>query len=159
LGAAIILVLSLSIIKDLDLMTRSESLDFLIGTTTREDYLDKNLGWYSRAARELNDLPKTSKILAFWEPRGFYLPVYTQPDVWIDRWYMTVQDHRTKEEIVRNWKQNNITHLLINLKGMEFEKETQKTYQDEDWEILKGVLDSLPPPRLFGDEYALYTIN
>jgi hypothetical protein len=159
LSAVIVLVLSLSLIQDLGAMARSESFGFLIGTISREDYLEKNLGWYSRATRSLYDLPGAEKILAFWEPRGFYMPDNAQADVWIDRWYMTLQENETGDEIIRNWKQENVTHVLINLSGMEYEKENNSAYQDEGWVILEEVLDSFPSPELFGDEYAVYTVR
>ena len=159
LGTVIILVLSLSLIQDLGSMARSECFGVLIGTTSREDYLDKNLGWYSRAARGVHDLPGDQKILALWEPRGFYMPDNAQPDVWIDHWYMTLHEHKTSTDIINYWKQKNITHLLINLNGMDFEKANNEAYQIEGWAVLNEVLDSFPSPVLFGEEYALYTIH
>jgi hypothetical protein len=159
LSAVIILVLSISIIQDLGSVGRNESYSFLIGTTSREEYLDKNLGWYNRAARSLHQLPGQVKVLALWEPRGFYLPESVQADVWIDRWFMTIQEFETSVDIINHWKQEEVTHLLINHNGLEFEKMGNAAYQNQDWIILEEVLTSFPPPELFGEEYAIYTIQ
>jgi hypothetical protein len=159
LSAVVILVVSLILVQDLGSTVGSGSFGVLIGTTSQEEYLEKNLGWYIIAARRLHELPQADNILALWEPRGLYLPDNTQADVWIDRWFMTLLDYEASDEIIINWQQQDITHLLINLNGMEYEMENNNSYTDEGWLILEEVLESFPEPELVGDEYAIYTIR
>jgi hypothetical protein len=158
LGAIIILVLLLSTVKDVDSLVKSQSLGFLMGTTSRESYLERNLGWYYRAVQLIKDKPDSSKILLLWEPRGFYLPANAFPDVWIDRWYVSMRELDSVEIVVEHWKEQQITHILINLKGMEFEKLTKADYPEEDWLMLESLLNSLSPPEMIGDAYALYSL-
>jgi hypothetical protein len=159
LGAMVILVVVLSGFTDMIGLVSSESVDVVVGTMTEEDYLSRNLGGYYQASRHLGSLSDTSRILLLWEPRGFYLPGNAQSDVWIDRWYVMTLENDEASEILDHWLVSGTTHLLINLNGMEYERENNQKYSYQQWLLLDKFLEELPEPLKIGNQYALYALD
>jgi hypothetical protein len=158
-GTIIILIMILTVIKDLDTVFRKDAYKVVIGTVTREEYLYRNLGPYYSASQKVRELPKSSKVLMLWEPRGLYMPENVVADIWIDHWYTTANSFSSKNEIISYWNQNDFSHLIINDHGKEFEKAHNYRLNTADWELLDQTLDLLPAPVTIGQDYLLYTLD
>jgi hypothetical protein len=133
--------------------------DYLTGNLSRAEYLEKNLGWYSRAAGFARMLPDGSRVLMLWEPRGFYCGQACLEDATIDRWYLAVRSGLTAEEILAQWREEGWTQILFFETGAKFERDTRSEYTEADWEELDRLRALLPVVERFGDGYSLYSLE
>ena len=159
IGSIVILVIVLTGIKDLSQLIRSQVIDVAVGTTSEENYLSRNLGAYYLAATEIEKMSAKSKTLMFWEPRGFYMPGNASTDIWLDRWYLLSSEYQSVQDLNAEWKKSGVSHLLINISGMDYEMENNSKYSDQQWLLLDQILDQLPDPEMIGSQYALYSLE
>jgi hypothetical protein len=133
--------------------------DYLAGSLSRREYLEKNLGWYSRAMERLQSLPEGSRVLMLWEPRGFYCGPVCSEDSTIDRWYLAMRAGKSADEILAQWRSEGWTHILIFDAGAAFEREGRSEYDASDWKQLDRLRGLLPVVERFGEGYTLYSLG
>ncbi len=132
---------------------------YLSGSMTRTEYLETNLGWYTRAMDFAQALPDGSQVLMLWEPRGFYCDRVCSGDSTIDRWYLAMRSGLTAEEARTRWREEGWTHILLFNAGADFERASRREYAGRDWEGLDRFLALLPVVERFGDGYTLYSLE
>jgi hypothetical protein len=158
-GILVLLVLGLNCFQLASASAKDGSLAYLSGNRSREEYLYENLGWYYEAARTAADIPGDSPVLMLWEPRSFYCAPTCKPDEVIDRWMMDFR-HIGRPEGVRDaWLAEGFTHLLLHKSGVDFVKQDDLRYTDEDWNALDVLLSDLTLVRDFGGAYSLYELS
>ena len=94
-------------------LVASDRLEFLAGAESRDDYLLAHLGAHYAAMQAVNELPPGSRVLFLWEPRSFYCQVECWPDSLLDRWWHLRRTTGDPGEIVAQWRQQGLTHVLL----------------------------------------------
>ena len=158
-AACIILVCALSLWQDLQAAVVHKPLDVVLGIKSSEDYLKSRLGWFMPAMLALRQLPGETRTLFLWEPRGYYSPSSSLPDVWIDRWYLARRESESPIAILDEWKQAGFTHLLVYHDGAEFEHSNRPELSPKDWQVLDELLSLLKLQDDFGGIYQLYSLT
>ena len=158
MGAMVILVLALCLWQDAISLVRLNPAGVILGIRSPKQYLDDVLGWYSPAMRNLHDLSPDARPLLLWEPRGLYAPLRSQPDAWIDRWYLDRRALDDPQAILRSWREHGFTHLLINHAGADFERSHRAELTSADWDALDDLLSHLTQLSDFGQIYVLYSL-
>jgi hypothetical protein len=125
---------------------------------SEQAYLSANLGWYAVLDEKLSALPAGSRVLALWEPRKLYVPANTTPDYWIDQWRATAHESGDASAILQKWKAQGYTHLLVDLPGEQFMRETDRSTTPADWAVFDQLIQQLPAPETVGGTYVLYTL-
>lgn len=139
-------------------MERANPASVFWGTQTRQAYLENTIGFSILAMQKLEALPASSRILMLWEPRGFYAPLNTQADLWIDRWRTDRRELGSARAILQRWKEQGFTHLLIYQPGMDLVRPPEGQSPSPDWTVLQETLSALPTPVSTGDIYLLYKL-
>jgi hypothetical protein len=132
---------------------------YLSGSQTRTEYLETNLGWYSRAMEFVRALPEGSRVLFLWEPRALVCGQACSEDATLDRWYLAMRGGWTAEEILAGWRAEGWTHILLFNAGADFERAHRGEYAAADWEELDRLRALLPIVERFGDGYTLYSLE
>jgi hypothetical protein len=158
LGAIVLLVLVLCLIKDAVRMVQLNPAGVVLGVQSRDEYLDNALGWYSPAMRALYELPEDAQTLMLWEPRGLYAPVQSTSDTWVDLWYLVRQTAGEPEAIITQWREQGYTHLLVHHTGADFVHNERVEYTTADWIAHDTIVSSLTELERFGESYALYSL-
>lgn len=156
--AVVALVMFFVLWQDSYLVSRLSPLSVVIGTRTRQEYLENTIGYTPRAMQALEDLPEDSRILMLWEPRGLYAPLNAQADLWIDRWRTDRRELGKPEKILRRWKDEGFTHLLVYTPGVDLIAPQPGEQPGMNWLVLQETLAQLPEPTPIGDTYLLYPL-
>lgn len=119
-GAAIVIVLGFCAVQDAIQFVEMNPALALISTSYQEEYLEKGLGVYQDAVEQVNALPADEKVMMLWEPRGLYMPLNSQPDLWIDRFQTDVREIGSAEKIVEKWCEKGFSRVLIYKLGEDF---------------------------------------
>jgi 4-amino-4-deoxy-L-arabinose transferase-like glycosyltransferase len=159
LSAAALLVMGLLFWQDTYFIGQITPGRVSLGTQTRQAYLENNVGYHIRAAQTLKALPAGSRILMLWEPRGYYTPLNTQADLWIDRWRTDQRELGTAPAILARWKNQGFTHLLVYQPGIELIRPQPGQAPSENWTALQDLLGMLPSSSSIGDNYELYQLR
>lgn len=158
-SAVILLVLGLTFWQDSYSTAMLSPLHILVGTQTRQAYLENALGSTQAAMQKLAALPASAQTLMLWEPRGFYAPLNTQADLWIDRWRTDRRELGTAPAILQRWKEKGYTHLLVYQRGVELIRPLPGQEPTQNWIVFQDMLNLLPAPEQIGDGYRLYTLE
>jgi hypothetical protein len=132
---------------------------YLSGSLTRTEYVERNVGWYARAADSAQALPDGARVLMLWEPRGFYCGQVCSEDATLDRWYLAMRGGMTAEETLARWREEGWTHILLYSAGADFERAARSEYPEADWESLDRLRGLLPVSEQFGEVYTLYSLS
>jgi hypothetical protein len=159
LAVSVLFVLSLNLWQEATASARQRPGAVVLGVRSSEDYLEGALGWYAPAMRALDTLPNTSKTIFLWEPRGLFAPLSAQPDVWIDRWFLDRREIGDYHAILRAWREQGFTHLLVYKSGADFERGQRTELSQDDWLAFDDLLSQLPPPVDFEGVYQLYVLT
>jgi len=111
----IVLVILLNLAEAGLALVREGPVRVLLGFESREEYLDRRLGWYHVAVESINrTLPPDATVLFLWEPRSYSCAVDCQPDALLDRWLHTTHLYgHDADAIARAWQAGGITHVLL----------------------------------------------
>ncbi len=159
IGTTILLVSLLVAWQDINWQTTYNPISVIFGHQSRQTYLENTMGMYTLAIQELEKLPPQSFTLMLWEPRGFYAPLNTQADLWIDRWRTDRRELQTAPAILKHWKDQGFTHLLVYQLGVELIKPETGQPASPDWIVFQDMLALLPEPTKLGDTYFLYDLR
>jgi hypothetical protein len=157
-GTAVALVIALLIVQQARQWITVNPAAVLIGEESSSAYLTRRLGALQVASEGLDSLPVESRVIMLWEPRGLYCQPRCVPDVWIDRWFVDLGRLGSGEAVLEDWKKSGGSHVLLNVAGMEFIRQSDPRYSPSDWMALDGLLDRLRLVQAFGDGYALYSV-
>jgi len=131
----------------------------LIGDMTPATYLIRNLGAYSQAMVTLEGLPSNARILMLWETRSLACLPACDPDEVIDRWYDDTQTYADSDQILRAWRAQGYTHLLLHVAGLDFVRESDSRISAKNWGKLDSLLNSLTSPDKIAPSYELYELS
>jgi len=158
----IVLVLLLNLAEAGLAWVREGPVRVLLGFESREEYLDRRLGWYHVVVESINrTLPPDATVLFLWEPRSYSCAVDCQPDALLDRWLHTTHLYgHDADAIARAWQADGITHVLLYRTGYRaiveagFDPVTPQdvvTLQDLEARYLSPVGE-------WGDAYTLFEV-
>ncbi|MEM5775686.1 MAG: hypothetical protein AAGU05_11865, partial [Anaerolineaceae bacterium] len=139
-------------------LAQNAPLRVLTGAADEPAYLADTLGWYAPAMQALAELPDGSRTLMLWEARGYYAPLNTAADVWIDRWRADYWIFGSAEAVLAEWKQQGFTHVLYYRSGADLVRETDTALEAAGWQELDRLTSLLPSVQVFGDAYILYRL-
>jgi hypothetical protein len=160
LGAVAWLVMGLILWQESYWMSAFTPGRVLLGTETRQTYLEQNLGAYIVGMQALESLPDGARVLMLWEPRGLYAPPNAQADLWIDRWRTDRRELGTAEAILDRWRREGFTHLLVYEQGVALIRPGEGEAPSPDWTVLQETLRLLPEPvHAAGEFYLLYSLE
>jgi hypothetical protein len=159
--ALLVLVLVLTMFNQIGNFLEGHALQVVLGWDTNEDYLYRHLGWYYAAMRRLDSLPEHSQVLFLFEPRTYYCPPdRCIPDGVLDRWNWLRRRDLSNPEILSEWRQDGVTHVLIYQTGVELLYEGEDPLSESDWDALATLVDEdLVEIENFGDAYLLYQLQ
>jgi hypothetical protein len=158
-GAFVLLAFSLTGVVNLQEALEKKPLSVVLGVESQQAYLTRNLGAYFPAMEAVQKLSQGSVTLALWEARGFYCRPTCLADTWIDRWYVDRKRIGGEDAILESWRIEGFTHILLYRAGVDFVRENDSRYTEEDWEALERLLNRLELIETFGDGYELYGLS
>jgi hypothetical protein len=159
--ALFVLVLVLTMFNQIGNFLEGHALQVVLGWENNEDYLYRHLGWYHAAIRRLDSLPEQSQVLFLFEPRTYYCPpARCIPDGVLDRWNWLRRRDLSNPEILSEWREEGVTHVLIYQTGVELLYEGEDPLSEADWDALASlVAEGLVEIENFGDAYLLYQLQ
>ncbi len=159
LQAVIILVLGLNTLEVFLAFNQAGVLPLITGLQNEKQYRENNLGWYSVAMEDLQQLPEGEKALLIYEPRGYYCSPKCDPDEILDRWKHDLAVLKDPVSILESWRNQGFTHILYNSAGAEFLRENPDPHHPvSELDQLEAFLESLQLVREYGGSYRLYRI-
>ena len=159
LGALVLLALALNVIEVGRKTLQMGALQALFALKTEEEYLAGNLGWFTPAMQEIQNLPEGAQTLLLFEPRSLYCLPHCRPDEILDRWKRSWAVSPDPAAIQSAWKEEGFTHVLFYQAGAEFMQETGDIhYNEEEWRALSKFLETLPLIVNFDNAYLLYRL-
>ena len=157
-GALVVLSLTISALNSAVGAVRARSLATVFGLVSPTEYVTSRLGAYALAMQTVHELGPEAVVVSLWEPRGLYCWPTCLPDVWLDRWWEARQTLAEPTGILEAWKEQGITHVLLNRAGMDFIRAEDSRYSSQDWAVFQGLLDGLPPVARLGAGYELFLV-
>lgn len=76
----------------------------------------------------------------------------------LDRWWEARRTLAEPTGILEAWKEQGITHVLLNREGMDFIRAGDSRYSAQDWATLEGLLAGLSPVARLGAGYELFQV-
>ncbi len=158
-GAVILITLGLTTLGTALQALKHDAPRAVVGLISETTYEDANLGWYGPAVRAVRDLPAGSKTLFLYEPRGLACLPACDPDEILDQWKISRLGNASNESVLNLWKQKEYNYLLVNKAGMDFLSNGKDPHHPAaEVKALRDLLNTLEPPRSFGNSYQIYTI-
>ena len=155
----VILALALNLVEVTAFTWKSSAPQAVTGLKTAESYLADNLGWYQPAMQAVRELPEGSRAVMLYEPRGLYCAPVCAPDEILDRWKRDLNELGDAQAILRSWREQGYTHVLVYSAGVDFLRTANDPHHPlSDLTALDAFLAQLPPPQSFGGSYALYSL-
>jgi hypothetical protein len=131
-----------------------------IGAQSRERYIERINPSYAALISVMDMLPADARVYSLFEPRTYGLPRQTRSDSIVSNFAHDVFIHQTADAILRHWKEEQFTHLLVYERGLEFmvDSETDK-FPPATQTILNDTLGRLTLVAQTPDDvYSLYEI-
>jgi len=156
-------VLVLTLVGTLLSVAQEQPLRVLLGFESREDFLNRRMGWSHAVVATINQtLPPDAVVLFLWEPRSYHCTVDCRPDALLDRWLHTtfVYGHDA-EGIAAAWRADGITYVLLHRAGLEFILVDRfDPVTPADMRVLEELLTHhLALVENFGSAYELYRLE
>lgn len=127
---------------------------------SKEAYLADALGWFEPAMQAVRDQPDGKQAQLIYEARSLYCAPRCRPDEILDRWKRAHLEWGDPAAVLRAWRAEGITHLLVYREGMRFLLEIGDLHHPaSDMAALDQFLSTLPRPVSFGDVYELYSLE
>jgi hypothetical protein len=95
--------------------TRARVGSYLLGETSREDYLFGYLASFPATMQRLGDLPDGSQVRILFDPRSYYCPreITCVPDVVFDQWSRLLAPDFLPEAVFREWRERGDDYVLF----------------------------------------------
>lgn len=159
-GALVMLALVLTFISEVFTFVAVNPSRVLLGYISTDEYVAKELGWFSPVMERINELPDGSRVQFFWEARSYYCEIECSPDVIIDRWWHLRRLTGSSSEIAELLVDQGVTHVLIYDSGAEFEQKHASQFEPVDWERLEEFRnEQLSLIDNFNGTYSLYLLG
>lgn len=116
----IAIIIALTIFDNAVFVLQRNPLAVALGAQNREGYTAKINPSYAALIQIMDKLPTTASVYSLFEPRSYGLPRLTQPDAINYNFAHDLYLYGTPSEIVRHWKVEGYTHLLLYERGLSF---------------------------------------
>jgi hypothetical protein len=99
----------------LNRFTSSKIGSYMLGQTSKDDYLFLHLATYPATQALLAELPTGSQVRFLWEPRSYYCPptVSCIPDVLFDQWSARLTPEFPPEAVFNLWRELGDDYVLF----------------------------------------------
>lgn len=125
------------------------------GIHSSENFTERFQPDYAAALRLVAQAPQEAKIYSLFEPRSYGVSRNLQPDTLLDNFPHDVFLHKTPQDIIRAWHDENYTHVLLSKRGADL----VLGENEEEMEILSQTIRLLKPVSISPNgNYALYEI-
>jgi hypothetical protein len=130
------------------------------GARTREQYIARVNPPYAALLELTHTLPPDASLYSLFEPRSYALPRRVQPDPILANFAHDLFLYKTPEEILRQWKAQGYTHILVYEGGRQYLLENNSDYQSPSLQTaLSETLSLLQLTRQTPDGvYSIYRI-
>lgn len=130
-----------------------------VGITSRQEYMEKRQPGYVSALSLVNNAPHNAKIYFLFEPRSYGMNAYVQPDSINVNFAHDVWLYKNPENMVKSWKLQGYTHVLLSKTGAEFLFKNEPFLTPKDKLLLRKVEALLiTVEKSQGGDYVLYKI-
>ena len=155
--ALLVLTLVFTLLDAVRDTLRTGILPYLMGQTSRADYLTANLGIYINAMRQLDDLPEGSTVRLMFEPRAYYCPptVTCIPDILFDHWPRALRQGKTPDEVFMGWEDAGDDYILLFDLGYQFNAQDSR-FIDENAQFPAALERWMTP--IWSDDVGGYTL-
>ena len=157
--AILILVFTFNLIELEQDFNRRNPLAVLTGRMSPSEYRTHNLGNYEAAMLAIKDLRGNPRVLMLWETRSLACLPVCDPDEVIDRWYDDSLKYQNADDILQAWKSQGFTHILLNVSGYEYVRNSDMRITSENWNKLDTLFGKLPIPEIIAPSYLLYNLD
>lgn len=151
LGTVIITVLLINLLQDAHTFFVNNPVQTFFQPEQTQTYFRATTGPYADAVQQVNILEEDTKLLMLWEPRGLYMPLDAQPDLWIDRFQTDIREQHTPEGVIQQWCREGYTHVLVYRLG-------ESLLQDESRDAYIALVQLLKEHEPAGSMHDLYSI-
>lgn len=128
-NAIVSLVLALTAFETGIFTLQRNPLAVAVGAQTREQYLARVNPPYAALIQIMQGLPPNARLYSLFEPRSYALPRAVQPDPILANFAHDLHLYGAPEEIIRQWKTQGYTYLLVYERGRQFVLENNPDYQ------------------------------
>ncbi len=158
IGGLVIFVLGLTAFEVGLEALRQGSLLYTAGVLNNQAYRQQNLGMYTLALEQVNELPSNSRVLFLWETRSLGCLLSCDPDEVLDHWIHAQSVYGNTEFVLAAWKNQGYTHILYNQAGADFLRQEDQRFDRVDWASLDDLKASLIELSDLDDIYQLFEI-
>jgi hypothetical protein len=136
----------------------SNTLAFLSGSQSRDQFLTDRLGLYYVVMQSLRTDAPDGPILFLWEPRSLYCEVDCRSDVMIDHWWHARRAIGSPDQIAVQWQRAGIKYVLVSpvARHTAIEQGIDQSSVDDQQAFDQFVADHLQLVRDYGGAYQLY---
>lgn len=128
-NAVVGIILALTVFESGVFTLQRNPLAVALGAQTREQYIARVNPPYAALAQLMNSLPANARLYSLFEPRSYDLPRSTYPDPILANFAHDLHLYKTPEAIIRQWKAQGFTHILVYEQGRQFMLENNPAYQ------------------------------
>ena len=114
------------------------------GIVTKESYLEKYQPGYAYALQAVSQKDRDSKVYSLFEPRSYGMSRMVQPDPILDNFSHDLYLYGNAESIIREWRQQGYTHVLLNRRaaGFVLESAEEQVIFDQTIAALRSISES-----------------
>jgi 4-amino-4-deoxy-L-arabinose transferase-like glycosyltransferase len=157
-GVIVLLVLGLNTVELTRDLIRSQTVPYLAGVVSGQNFREQNQGWYARAIQAVHD--SGAQTLLIYEPRGLACLPGCQPDEILDRWSYDFHRLGSCEAVTADWQSQGFKQALVYQTGVDFFlKENDPNHQKSDLLALQACMKTLPVKQDFGGMYELVSLE
>lgn len=121
INLVLVFVLFFSLLTQINQWLSQNPLLYILGSQTREEYLERTLGSLYTASKTINEtLPSDATVQFLWEPRNYYCNLDCRGDTILDKYAHMEYLHQEPDEIAQALSEDGITHLLVFETGRKF---------------------------------------
>ena len=155
----LLLVVALNLYQVGSDSVKKDAAAYLMGFSSRQQYLEQNLGAYAAAMQRINQLPPGSRVLMIWETRSYYCQPTCTPDEVLDRWRADIAHLKDPQAVLQSWRAEGFTYILYYRLGADFLQQEDSNFRDLDWAQLNNMLAQLRQVDDINGTYELYRIQ
>lgn len=123
------LVLALTVFETGLFTLQRNPLAAAVGAQTREQYIARVDPSYAALIQIMEGLPANARMYSLFEPRSYALPRSIQPDPIVANFAHDLHLYKTPQEIIRQWKAQGYSYILVYERGRQFMLENNLDYQ------------------------------
>jgi hypothetical protein len=120
INVAIGVVLALTIFDNALFVLQRNPLAVALGAQSRERYIERVNPSYAALMQIMAELPTKANVYSLFEPRSYGFPRRIQPDPINYNFAHDLHLYETPSEIIRQWKMDGYTHVLVYERGLTF---------------------------------------